>query len=1094
MAYDIKTYKLDNNGLAIEFLESGNIRDIYKGNVKIKQIFSNNLENGANNIYLKVEKDGNISVTPLMGPNTPSKFFIGKKSAMYKGEFKGVNYSVLVTVNNDSLFFTVDLKQTPQTVATVYYGMDVSIADGGAVKNNEAYVCQYIDHKAYLGENGYVVCSRQNQGQASYLEQGSFSKVVSYSTDGFDFFKESYKRTNIPAALYDKTLSNRVYQYEFAYVALQSEAFDLSSDKQITFYCSYLDSIDTKITKPLLVQDVHKDYVDNVVDNYTELNFALDITFDNIVNGNRLTSDELDNLFPNKQFKEYKDNNLLSFFLEDKAYVTLPEKELLLERPTGNMIISGNYLDFEQTLANTTYMFGVFSSQIVNGNTSFNKLTSNIRNSLNVQKISGMRIFIKLDNEYRLLSMPSYFVAGLNYSKWGYKLDNDMLEVVTYVLTDSSKTVTKVSSKNNVCYDIIITEDIVLGPVEHEYDINYKLEDTVITFNPAVYGMQKSHYNEAMFGIKLNQPFELINDHIFYSDHQKRGENVLSLKLKTYSVEIVTVADNFNSKLSYEYNSFEEESSKYLNQISKLLENIKIDYTEEDKYKNEFNSYNYLLFWYANNALIHYTSPHGLEQYNGAAWGTRDLCQGPAEFFLSTANFSEVRRIIINLFSHQYNENGNWPQWFMFDRFYKIQQRESHGDIIVWPARLVGLYIKQTGDYDILNEKISFTDLNTLEFTQEKYTLLDHIKLEIENIEKSFIKGTYLSCYGGGDWDDTLQPANQKLTECMVSGWTVSLTYEMINYVSEAVKNTDNEYSKYLSVLSKNIKDDFNKYIVIDGIPAGFIIFEDDGSVKPVIHPRDKDTNMKYRLLPFNRGIISGMFTTEEKDKGLDIIDKNLSYPDGVRLMDKTVKYNGGEKTYFQRAETGANFGREIGLQYVHAHIRYSQALGCVGDRDKFIHALSVVNPIIMTSEVKNALPRQRNSYFSSSDATFINRYDAMENYDSLKEGKVGVKAGWRVYSSGPGIYTYQVLTNLFGINYLGENICFDPIIPQDAKSFTIHIDIANKNREIKYVNSGSKKVVTNNKEYTVQKEEKYREGGILVPINELGDKIEIHF
>ena len=154
------------------------------------------------------------------------------------------------------------------------------------------------------------------------------SKVVSYSTDGFDFFKESYKQTNIPAALYDKTLSNRVYQYEFAYVALQSEAFDLSSDKQITFYCSYLDSIDTKITKPLLVQDVHKDYVENVVDNYTELNFALDITFDNIVNGSRLSIDELDNIFPNKQFKEYKDNELLSFFLEDKAYVTLPEKEI----------------------------------------------------------------------------------------------------------------------------------------------------------------------------------------------------------------------------------------------------------------------------------------------------------------------------------------------------------------------------------------------------------------------------------------------------------------------------------------------------------------------------------------------------------------------------------------------------------------------------------------------------------------------------------------------------------------------------------------------------------------------------------------------
>ena len=31
--------------------------------------------------------------------------------------------------------------------------------------------------------------------------------------------------------------------------------------------------------------------------------------------------------------------------------------------------------------------------------------------------------------------------------------------------------------------------------------------------------------------------------------------------------------------------------------------------------------------------------------------------------------------------------------------------------------------------------------------------------------------------------------------------------------------------------------------------------------------------------------------------------------------------------TNFKRAEQAANFGREIGLQYVHAHIRYTEAM-----------------------------------------------------------------------------------------------------------------------------------------------------------------------
>jgi 1,2-beta-oligoglucan phosphorylase len=39
--------------------------------------------------------------------------------------------------------------------------------------------------------------------------------------------------------------------------------------------------------------------------------------------------------------------------------------------------------------------------------------------------------------------------------------------------------------------------------------------------------------------------------------------------------------------------------------------------------------------WLAHNAMIHLTVPHGLGQYTGAAWGTRDVCQGPVEFLLA---------------------------------------------------------------------------------------------------------------------------------------------------------------------------------------------------------------------------------------------------------------------------------------------------------------------------------------------------------------------------------------------------------------------------------------------------------------------------
>ena len=35
-----------------------------------------------------------------------------------------------------------------------------------------------------------------------------------------------------------------------------------------------------------------------------------------------------------------------------------------------------------------------------------------------------------------------------------------------------------------------------------------------------------------------------------------------------------------------------------------------------------------ILPWYGMNALTHYLTPYGLEQFSGAAWGTRDVCTG----------------------------------------------------------------------------------------------------------------------------------------------------------------------------------------------------------------------------------------------------------------------------------------------------------------------------------------------------------------------------------------------------------------------------------------------------------------------------------
>jgi cellobiose phosphorylase len=157
--------------------------------------------------------------------------------------------------------------------------------------------------------------------------------------------------------------------------------------------------------------------------------------------------------------------------------------------------------------------------------------------------------------------------------------------------------------------------------------------------------------------------------------------------------------------------------------------------------------------------------------------------------------------------------------------------------------------------------------------------------------------------------------------------------------------------------------------------------------------------------------------------------------------MDRPTRYDGGRETIFRRSESSAFFGREIGLQYVHAHLRYAEALAMMGRADELWRALRVVNPIAVTDLVPGARRRQRNCYFSSSDAAFDTRYDASRDYHKLRRGEVLTDGGWRIYSSGPGIYSNLVIRHLFGLRRYYQWYEFDPVLPKELDGISIELD-----------------------------------------------------
>ena len=1064
---DIKTYVLGSSNLKAFVLESGNLKEVRDDITRVNTYVGNNLEPTVSNIYLTV--DGKYS--RLLGIGSPSSFSFGEDDkgnyCSYSGSFEGVQYNIIFSVFENVLFYKVHLDKCLGKKVRLYYGMDVSISNIYAISNNESYVSQYIDHKAYYIDGSYIICSRQNQDRPLYLESGATCKTDGYSVDGFDFFGLEYKETNTPVALKDNKLSNRIYQYEFGYHALQSEELDLDKEQNIVFYSCYSDNHNEPITKPL-----YRDYAINLFEKIktrkvvtSNKRIELDVSYEDVITSIDFTKEEINKLYQDRSFEEIKDNKLLSFFTNNKAHVVLKDKELLLERPSGNIIITqnkdknGNY-DFENVLADTAYIYGLFNSQVVVGNTSFNKLLSNQRNPLNITKLSGQRIFIKINGKYRLLTMPGIFEMGLNYFKWFYKIDGDVLEFTSFTKINESKLEFTFKSKKKKKYDILITNHLVMGEREHESLVHVKEKGKEIDVLFDEHSMTYGKYPKLFFKMNVNKKFELFDDRYFYQDKTSRDENLLVLKLNSDSFNILISSNKETNK----HLDFVTAKDEYLEEMKNFLLGFNIENVNN---KEELTSLNYLAYWYTHDALIHYLSPHGLEQYNGAAWGTRDVCQGPAELFLAFGHHDKVRKIILDVFTHQFIETGSFPQWFMFDKFYNIQDTSSHGDIIVWPVRLLALYLEATSDYSILDEKVPYTSLDGIKYTR-KYKVLDHLKKEISAITNSFIPGTHLACYGGGDWDDTLQPAHAEYKKEMVSGWTISLIFEAFTRLGNVLNNVNGLGKKLLS-LSKAIKKDYHKYLIKDGIPAGFIRFvgQDLNNIKYILHPLDDDSGISYRLLPMTRGIISNIFSEEEKRDAMNIVYRYLRFPDGVRLMNTTVPYNGGIKSHFNRAETAANFGREIGLQYCHANVRYAEALSKMGFGSEMLLNLSKINPVIVNDVVTNATLRQRNSYFSSSDGAFLNRYEAMSSFDKLKTKEVNVKGGWRVYSSGPGIFLRTYIQDLLGIIINKDNITINPVIDPTMGDTTVNLNIDGKALVIKYyLNKDYKKVLFNNKCY----------------------------
>lgn len=1037
-----------NGNSTFTFLSRGDSFEWLHESVMINAFRGNTLNGSTNNIYLRLYKENTVKFYPLIGLASNSLLKSSSSSLIFEGTVEQISYIVTFRLTPYGIWFWDITLNGNCDKADVVYSQDIGIGSKGSINSNELYNAQYLGHSIFNGDFGYVICSRQNMSQEGanpYLQQGSLGiRSLAYSTDGTQFFGLSYKKTNVPEALLgDLPSINK--QYELSHTALQTETFSISGSKHFSFYgiC--------KTDHPDIITEI--EYKHELESAYTysepqELQLISTPSLSKIgspYSSTQWDTKKISEYFPSRCLEEKSDNTLLSFFTSSKSHVVLQSKELITDRPHGHILMTNFDLNKvpQGVISTTNYMYGAFNCQLVVGNTSFNKLLSNHRGLLNTDKNSGQRIFVKIGDLYRQLTLPAAYEMDLSGSTWYYQLEDDILIVTSFVMYNRPEVVLNVHSVNNQKYDFIVTHQLSVGPGEYENDIELNEEGNIIQIRPSLNAMTQDFYPELHFRMKIPNDSSVSDDRIFFDTNTTMNPSLLTVTIPNSSnFDIVIQSYDCAEEVPFlDYYDYSLQKEAYHEHYNRLTCNFMLS-SEKDQVS--IQKLNTIISWYAHDALIHFASPHGLEQSGGAAWGTRDICQGPVEFFLTTQHYDLVRHILITLFSHQMTETYEWPQWFMFDR-YTIHQEDCHGDIVFWPLKAIGDYICTTGDSSILDEIVDYCSLENEQATKAPESILSHIKHAISNIKNRYLPGTALISYAGGDWDDTLQPTNNKLRENLVSAWTQILATQVLEQLSKSVLEKDPELSSDISHMAMDIQESFNKYLIKDGVIAGFLYRESDEMMKYMLHPTDRETSIHYRLLPLTRSIIAQLADTKLATRNMEIIDEHLSCPDGVRLMDHPASYNGGNSQIFLRAEQAANVGREISLQYVHAHIRYIEASAVLGLPDRAWDALMRVTPILLTDYVPNAITRQSNVYYSSSEGCFNDRYEYAANFDKLRTGDIKVKGGWRLYSSGPGIYIRRMVSDLLGIRFNKNNIHIDPIITKDLDGATFQFNCYGK-------------------------------------------------
>ena len=888
---------------------------------------------------------------------------------MATGTWDGLDYALALTLGEHDLTWSWDLEVVNRTGARLRVDAvlthDPALAPEGAVANNQYYVSQYLDVTPVdTADRGVALAVRQNMPgeRVPWVVIASAGRGVGWATDAHQLVSRT--TTGTAWSGLDRDLPSERLQHEHTLVAIQDAPADLDPDgRHHTGFVGLVVEDHPEATGPDDVRHVETALaavratpaipsVDGVDDAPVADGAATALATAPVLACVALTEHDLAllELTAEPGSTEHDADGVATTWRTVHGEVVTASRELSVLRPHGQVLRTGDTLVPDAgSLTTTVWMGGTFHSQVTAGHVGRDTMLTGRRSYLGLFRGQGLRVLVRDadDAGWELLDVPSAWCNGLDECRWWYATgDGRLVEVVSrapaarHELSLDVRVVRGPETRLMVTLDTGCEDapDLDLdwsGEVAPEQDEDWLVLDVAATHAWRL-TLRSSHPGGVPGGVGEE----------FWPD---------------------------------------------------VIGSLRLDLDSGTTESSEVAAITDAVPWFAHDALIHYLAPRGLEQYSGGGWGTRDVCQGPVGLLTAIDRHHEVHDVLLRVM-HAQNARGDWPQAFEFmPPSTEHGQQDSHGDVVYRPVLAAGEHLLATGDAAILSEEAPFVgdDEATAPASVE-----EHLRRAVRRIEEMAGPGTPLPAYGHGDWNDSLQPADPELARRMASTWTAVLQVQALDALARpwavgAADDLADEADALAARTPRGHREDMavERDARLPALRPGRGRQRRRAPRPPRRHPHRPD----LRHLPGIHAITLDVLHPESAQAHLRLVEQHLLGPDGARLFDRPVAYRGGPMSTFQRAEASTFWGREIGLMYVHAHLRYAEALSRVGDGAGPLRALALVSPWGLTQRVPQARPRQRSCYYSSSDGAFADRADASERYPDLMAGRVPLEGGWRV-------------------------------------------------------------------------------------------------